>query len=417
MPKNRVNYRRETTSVSISAALVMRFHQIKKRNLGKHTRRPWMDTEPQVNSHRLTYEFIEHTDTVNDAIYIPDIDVFASASDDSTVKVYYKDVGKIYSCQSTINTSAKATALAYDSKRGNIVIGLDNGLMLLITVDISRKAVRLTHQLDAHKGRIASIIYNAERDAIISVGKDKQVRFYYPAKRAIHGAKFRKAAILEVAYDSRYDRVFCATYDKKVPVGRLDPSESKVKTLEELTGHTQSVRALCFDQEGQMLYTGSFDRTVAAWDTSQVDKAIPVRQFKGHSGKVKGVALDEERGMIYSTGDDQTVREWVATTGECRQVWQVASSPLLGCRYYGELGVLLTWGKDKVVRGWKVLPDETDEVPVVKTLQERAKPAVVSVHTEGDAEFDAGDIAGVDDGVAAIPLGVHDLMDEDDTGL
>jgi transcription initiation factor TFIID subunit 5 len=39
--------------------------------------------------------------------------------------------------------------------------------------------------------------------------------------------------------------------------------------MQDLTGHTDTIRALSFSQEGNILASGSVDNTVRLWDTKQ----------------------------------------------------------------------------------------------------------------------------------------------------
>ncbi|KAG9392574.1 WD domain, G-beta repeat [Carpediemonas membranifera] len=349
----------------------------------------------------LAIELIEHTETVCDALYISEYECYVTASEDATVAIFFRQQDGRYTRHAAINTASKATALSFDNKRSNLLIGLDNGLMLIVTIDLETKSAKLAHQLDIHKDRINYITYNAEKDLIISVGKDKMVRLYNPAKKTIVGGRFKKSVLLDCAYDPRYDRVFCASYDKVVRIGRYAERTAQVVELEAMKGHKGSVRAVDYNAESQILFTGSFDRTAAMWDVSQVGAAVFIRSFAGHLGKVKGVAYtDLETDLLFTTGDDGFARAFVASTGECAKTWKVASAPVVGCRYYPETHILLTFGQDKVVRGWRV----TTTLDVEPSMGE-------PVRTVDDLDY-TGSAP-----VTAIPLGSHDLMDSDEEGL
>jgi transcription initiation factor TFIID subunit 5 len=59
--------------------------------------------------------------------------------------------------------------------------------------------------------------------------------------------------------------VVSAGEDKKVILWDLGTG----KMMQELTGHTDTIRALSFSQEGSMLASGGLDNTVCLWNTKQ----------------------------------------------------------------------------------------------------------------------------------------------------
>ena len=94
-----------------------------------------------------------------------------------------------------------------------------------------------------------------------------------------------------------------------------------------LRGHEGAVLCLCVGAANPAssganagpprLFSGSYDRTVAAWDAR--DGRL-LRRMRGHTAGVHAVAWSPRGGMsgvIYSGSSDNSVRAWDADTGAC----------------------------------------------------------------------------------------------------
>ena len=82
------------------------------------------------------------------------------------------------------------------------------------------------------------------------------------------------------------------------------------------SGHAGEVYTVATLPGGQMVATGSYDRTVKLWD---IESGTCLNTFEGHTNMVRAVAAVSPT-MIVSGSRDKTVRLWDITTGECVQV-------------------------------------------------------------------------------------------------
>jgi WD40 repeat protein len=89
--------------------------------------------------------------------------------------------------------------------------------------------------------------------------------------------------------------------------GRIDQFQTTDgKLVRTLTGHTGTVTALLFHPGGNMLASGSRDRTVRLWNTG----GGQIKQLDGHTAWVQGLTLLDQGTRLASAGADQTVRLW-----------------------------------------------------------------------------------------------------------
>ncbi|XP_077972142.1 F-box/WD repeat-containing protein 2-like [Styela clava] len=74
---------------------------------------------------------------------------------------------------------------------------------------------------------------------------------------------------------------------------------------------THTCADLAFDE--YFVYTASFDNTIGCWEWSSGDM---IRNYRGHTGAVFSVSYDNERELLVSGSADKTVRLWQLSTGE-----------------------------------------------------------------------------------------------------
>ncbi|KAF7587085.1 hypothetical protein BBP40_007724 [Aspergillus hancockii] len=102
--------------------------------------------------------------------------------------------------------------------------------------------------------------------------------------------------------------------------------------IQTLDGHSGWVLSVVFSPDGQMVASGSQDRTIKLWDTRTGEE---VRTLKGHSNTVWSVAFSPNGQIVASGSHDRTIKLWDARTGEevctleghSNTVWSVAFSP------------------------------------------------------------------------------------------
>ena len=85
-----------------------------------------------------------------------------------------------------------------------------------------------------------------------------------------------------------------------------------------LTGHTSYIYSIAFSPDGNLIASGSADRTVRLFD---VENGQHKRTLIGHVGTIFGVVFSPDGKTLASGGFDDTVRLWNTVTGENTKFW------------------------------------------------------------------------------------------------
>ncbi|MFP6701676.1 MAG: c-type cytochrome domain-containing protein, partial [Planctomycetaceae bacterium] len=80
-----------------------------------------------------------------------------------------------------------------------------------------------------------------------------------------------------------------------------------------IRGHSDSLNTVALSADGQLLATGSYDRTIVVWNTSNGERLL---ELSGHNGPVLDLAFDPKNRFLASASGDRTVKLWHLKTGK-----------------------------------------------------------------------------------------------------
>ncbi|EEB05620.2 splicing factor Prp17 [Schizosaccharomyces japonicus yFS275] len=155
------------------------------------------------------------------------------------------------------------------------------------------------------------------------------------------------------------------------------------KQIHTWTGHKKGISALrFFPNTGHLLLSGSLDTDVKIWSTYH-DRSL-LRTFSGHSKSIRDLCFGPDGKMFLSCAYDKTLKLWDTETGKCMQ--RYASGRLTHCVRFqtnpNKPTEFLAGMADK-----RILQFDTRTNDVVQTYEQHLGPVNSLIFIEGGERF------------------------------
>ena len=149
-----------------------------------------------------------------------------------------------------------------------------------------------------------------------------------------------------------------------------------------LSGHTDPVRVLTLSGDGQILASGSDDKTIKLWNP-QTNALL--QTLTGHRDRIKSIAITPN-GQIISSSFDNTIRFWNAQTGkEVRKIGE--KTGINGMVLTNDGQTLISGSGDNTIKFRNLKTKKIDRILKVETT-------ALAISRDGKTLFSGGENGG-----------------------
>ncbi|KAI4489120.1 PREDICTED: WD repeat and FYVE domain-containing protein 2 [Polistes canadensis] len=245
-------------------------------------------------------------DDVNAAIIIPREDGVISVCDDRTVRVWLKrDSGQYWPsvCQ---YMPVGATSMHYSVETRQLFVGLENGSINEFLLEQDYNRMTGMREYLAHQARVSGVIYAANCEWVLSIGRDKLFQLHCSNTGRKLGSYQTDAWYTALQFDAQSKHAFVGDYSGQIAMLKLDANGVTFITM--LKAHTGSIHTLAWDSEKQLLFSGSFDQSIIVWDIG--GRQGTAYELQGHHNKVTALCYASTERILLSGGEDAVIVCW-----------------------------------------------------------------------------------------------------------
>ncbi|MBD2605643.1 caspase family protein [Scytonema hofmannii FACHB-248] len=242
---------------------------------------------------KLLHTLRGHSDGVNSVSFSSDSKMLASGGTDATIKLWSRD-GKLLKTLSGHNDGVNSAAFSPD---GQMIVSASND----DTIKLWSLDGKLLKTLTGHSQGVNSVTFSPQGDIIASGSEDRTIKLWSLDGRLLKTLPGHTDEVLTVAWSKDGQTIASASADNTVKLWNRDG-----RLLKTLTGHNSDVKSVSFLPDGKIIASASIDKTIKLWS---LDGQL-LETLQGHNHVVNSVSFSSDGQLLASASDDYTVRLW-----------------------------------------------------------------------------------------------------------
>ncbi|KAI0782224.1 dynein regulator [Abortiporus biennis] len=298
-----------------------------------------------------SYVLTGHRGQVVKVAFHPTFNLLASASEDSTVKIWDWETGEF---ERTLKGHTRpVNDVDFDSK-GNLLVTCSSDLFIKIW-DVQNEW-KNTKTFPGHEHTVSSVRFMPGDQQIVSASRDRTIRIFDVATTHLVRTITGHSDWVRCVVPSDDGRLIASCSNDQT--ARIcDPLTGELKM--EFRGHDHTVQTVVFapvaayaairelagipnidrsKRPGSYIATGSRDMTIRIWD---VQSGQMLRSLHGHDNWVTAIVFHPSGKFLLSASDDKTIRVWELATGRCVKTVEA----------HGHFVNCLAWGRQSAAGG------------------------------------------------------------------
>jgi WD40 repeat protein/energy-coupling factor transporter ATP-binding protein EcfA2 len=315
------------------------------------TRIQTVDTLLQaVNFVRERNRLEGHNQQIKSVTFSPNGKTIATASEDSTVKLWSIDGEELRTLKGH-NAGVNSAAFSPDGKT-LATASWDNTVKLW---NFDGKELRTFR---GHKNGVYGVAFSPDGKTLATASWDNTVKLWNLDGKELRTLRGHHDKVNCVTFSPDGQTLATASGDNTVKLWSVDGKE-----LRTLKGHKDVVWSVSFSPNGNTIVTASGDRTVKLWSLEGKE----LQTFKGHENGVNSAKFSPDGQTIASASGDKTVKLW-SLDGKELQIFQRHNSGISSLTFSPDGKTLATGSYDKTVKLWSLYSQYTKTLRGHKAL-------------------------------------------------